>query len=528
MLLLVLLAACSPSKEALRAIGFSGGDVGGVSADEPRAAIVAREVLGIGGNAVDAAVALYFTSAVTFPASASLGAGGVCLVYDADERKVESLLFPAVPPPSADQNTRLKIAIPGAVRGMFALHARYGKLHWNQLLAPAEQLARLGHPMSRAMAKDLARVAVPLFNNLGIAAIFGRQDGTPLNEGELLVQLDLAGVISQLRTRGPGSFYSGALARNLVQSVAASGGSLTMDDLRGYQPEWRETIQTPYGDNVIHSVPPPLPGGVGLLQMWEMLNRDDRYEQAGAGERRHLLAEVSMRSFADRAAWQAPGAAPVDSAALISEDRIERLMAGYEANRHTPSSTLNPPPLKRRESPSGTSFSVVDGDGNAVACSLTLNNFFGRGWMAPGTGIIMAAARPADRGAISAMAPVMMVNRSSNNFFLAAAASGGAVAPSALIEVMTRTLIDGEPLDSAIGAPRIFHGGRPDVAVYEPGEPAETLDGLRKRGHLIAQAAALGRVNAVFCRKGIRDDPAGCSVNADPRGFGLASFVQFE
>ncbi len=528
MLLLVLLSACSSSGGGLRAVGFTGGEIGGVSADEPRAAIIAREVLGIGGNAMDAAVALYFTSAVTFPATSSLGAGGVCLIFDAEARRVESLLFPAVPPPSADENTRLKIAIPGAVRGMFALHARYGALSWRQLLAPAEQAARLGHPMSRAMAKDLARVAAPLFNSPEIAAIFSREDGTPLDEGELLVQLDLAGIISQLRTRGPGSFYSGALARKLVQSVTSSGGSLTMDDLREYQPEWRETIQTPFGNNVIHSAPPPLPGGVGLLQMWEMLIRDGRYAQADASERRHLLAEASMRSFADRAAWQATEAAAGDGAALLGEDRIERLMTGYEPDRHTPSSALNPPPAKRRESPSGTSFSVVDGAGNAVACSLTLNNFFGRGWMAPGTGIIMAAARPPERGAISAMAPVMMVNHNTGNFFLAAAASGGAVVPSALIEVMTRTLIDGETLEAAIKAPRIFHGGRPDVVVFEPDEPAVTLNGLRERGHLVAQAASLGRVNAVYCREGLQDNPAGCGVNVDPRGFGLASFVQFE
>ena len=527
-LLLLLLASCAPSSGILRAVGYSGGEIGGVSADEPRAAIVAREVLGFGGNAMDAAVALYFTSAVTFPANASLGAGGACLVFDAENRKIESLLFPAVPPPSADDNTRLKIAIPGAVRGMFALHARYGVLKWSQLLAPAEQAARLGHPMSRAMAKDLARVAAPLFNNPDIAAIFIREDGTPLDEGELLVQLDLAAIISQLRSRGPGSFYSGALARTLVKSVTSSGGSLTMDDLRGYQPEWRETIQTPYGDNVIHSTPPPLPGGVGLLQMWEMLQRDDRYAEADPAERRHLLAEVSMRSFADRSSWLTPGAAPGEAAALLAEDRIGRLMAGDQPNRHPPASALNPPPAKRRESPSGTSFSVVDGRGNAVACSLSLNNFFGRGWIAPGTGIIMAAARPADRGAISAMAPVMMVNRKAGDLFLAAAASGGAVAPSALLQVMARTLIDGESLDAAIKAPRIFHGGRPDVVVYEPGEAVENLNGLRLRGHLVAQAPALGRVNAVFCRKGIATNPAGCSGKVDPRGFGLASFVQFD
>lgn len=527
MLLLVVLAGCSSSTNALRTVGFSGGGIGGVSADEPRAAIVAREVLGIGGNAMDAAVALYFTLSVTYPATSSLGAGGVCLVFDAEGLKVESLLFPAIIPAGDDQNTRLKVAVPGAVRGMFALHARYGRLNWKQLLAPAEQLARLGHPLSRAMAKDLAQVAAPLFNDPGIAAVFSRKDGTPLKEGDLLVQLDLAEVISQLRTRGSGSFYSGALARILSQSVASSGGSLTIDDLRSYQPEWRETLQVPYGTNIIHSVPPPLPGGVGLLQMWEILVKDERYAEADPAQRRHLLAEASMRTFADRSAWQAADIAPGNMAALVGEERIERLMTGYDPARHTPSSSLVPPPKKRRESPSGTSFSVVDGAGNAVACSLTLNNFFGRGWMAPGTGIIMAAARPTDRGSISAMAPVMMTNRSANNLFLAAAASGGSVVPSALIEVMTRTLIDGDSLGEAIEAPRIFHGGRPDVVVYEADEPIETLDGLRQRGHLVVQAPSIGRVNAVYCSKGIRIDPAGCSVKVDPRGFGLASFVQF-
>ena len=102
------------------------------------------------------------------------------------------------------------------------------------------------------------------------------------------------------------------------------------------------------------------------------------------------------------------------------------------------------------------------------------------------------------------------------------------MAPSALLGVMARTLIDGEPLASAIQAPRIYQGGNPDLVVYEPGEPAESIDRLRRRGHKLAQAPALGRVNAIYCREGIQENPAGCSVNVDPRGFGLASFVQLE
>ena len=525
-MLAAVLAACAPAKGTLRAVGLAGGDVGGVSADEPRAAIVAREILRIGGNAMDAAVALYFTTAVTFPASASLGAGGACLVFDAKGRRVEALEFPALAPPSAGPDTRLKIAVPGAVRGMFALHARYGSLAWSQLLAPAEQAARLGHPVSRALASDLARVAGPLFNNPEIAAVFGREDGTPLGEGDMLVQLDLASVISQLRTRGAGRLYAADLARTLADAVTAAGGSLTVDDLRDYRPVLRGTIGVVFGDNVLHTVAPPLPGGVNLLQMWSILTAGDRYESAAPDTRRHLLAEASMRAFADRAAWRTADVG--DGADLISEARIERLMEGYRDDRHTPADQLSPAPEKRGESPSGTSFVVVDGDANAVACSLTLNNFFGRGWMAPGTGIVMAAARTAGRDAMTALAPVMLVNHNSGNLFLAAAASGGAAAPAALIEVMARTLIDGQPLADAVAAPRIFHGGRPDVAIHEPDEPAASLDALRRRGHLVAQAPAIGRVNAVYCRDGIHAGAASCGVSADRRGHGLASFVQFE
>ena len=108
--------------------------------------------------------------------------------------------------------------------------------------------------------------------------------------------------------------------------------------------------------------------------MWEMLQQDDRYADADPVERRHLLAEVSMRSFADRSSWLTPGAAPGEAAALLAEDRIERLMAGYQPDRHTPPSALNPPPAKRRERPSGTSFPVVYRRGHGLARSASRDN----------------------------------------------------------------------------------------------------------------------------------------------------------
>ena len=522
----LLLAGCS-AKETLRAVGVVQSSYGGAVGDEPRSVIVARDVLAAGGSAADAAVALYFTAAVTYPAAASLGAGGACLVYDPEDDRTEALEFPAVAPSRIDPGATRRNAVPGAVRGMAALHARYGRLQWKQLLGPAEQLARLGHPVSRALARDLALAAAPLFADAPTAAVFGGAGGAPLREGDRAVQLDLGAVITQIRTRGAGDFYTGDLARKLVVAVGRAGGSLGIEDLRDYRPAWRETVSLPFANERIHTLPPPAVGGVTLLQMWAMLTEDDRYDDAGPDERGHLLAEASMRALADRGAWlpRLGGGVAVDE--LISGDRVARLMAGYRADRHAPARTLSPPPVARSENPAAASFAVVDGKGSAVACVVTLNNLFGVGRMAPGTGIILAAAPHSSPPAAHSAAPVLVVNHNTDELLFAGAAAGGVTAPSALVEVMARTLIDGMPLARAVTAPRLFHGGLPDVVFTEPGEKGPRLDGLIGRGYEVAEVPEIGRVNAVHCAGGFQATGQSCVYSSDERGFGLATLAQF-
>ncbi|MFQ5958859.1 MAG: gamma-glutamyltransferase [Alphaproteobacteria bacterium] len=521
----VVLAACSP-QDTLRGVGLAGDFRGGVSGDEPRAVLVARDVLSAGGSAADAAVALYFAAAVTYPSSAALGGGGACLVFDPEERKVEALEFPAVAPQFADAGASPPNAVPGAVRGMFALHARYGRLQWSQLLAPAEEIARLGHPVSRALARDIGLAADALLADPAIARVFGRGDGTPLREGDELVQLDLAAVLTLLRTRGPGAFYSGDFARKFV-AAAAAGGALGVGDLRGYQPVWRETLQIPFGFHVMHTLASPTAGGVTLLQMWAMLTQDDRYEDADADERAHLLAEVSMRAIADRGEWLPRAGDPAGVAELVAEDRVERLMASYRPDRHAAAGTLSTPPTRHRENPAGTSFVVIDGEASAVACTVTLNNLFGIGRVAPGTGVILAAAPSASQPATASIAPVMVVNHNTGNFYFAAAASGGAAAPSALVDVMAGALVDGLTLSEAVAAPRLHHDGVPDAAVHEPGESELRLTALRRRGYALAEVPKLGRVNVAYCSEGFKGRKHDCLFVNDPRGHGLATAVHF-
>jgi len=504
----------------LRALGLQQSYFGGVVGDEPNSVVAARNILASGGNAADAAVALYFTSAVTYPAGAALGGGGACLVYDPVENRVEALEFPATAPNAVRAGATVNNAVPAAPRGMYALQARYGRLQWRQLLGQAEQMARIGHPISRALARDIALVAGPLFADPVMAKLFARPDGTPLQEGDYLVQLDLAALLTTIRTRGPGTFYNGDLARKLVEATQAAGGSLTIEDLREYRPVWRDSIWLRYEFERMHVVPPPGAGGVILLQMWNMLIDGGRYDGADDDERGHLLAAIGMRAFADRGTTM-----PI--AEQISEDRAEELMADYRPDARTPVGSLPTPPVAYRESPAGSSFVVVDGDGGAVACTITLNSLFGIGRMAAGTGIILAAAPSPAQRETSSQTPVLLVSHDTKQVLFAGAASGGAAAPSALAEVMARTLIDGEPLDVAIQTPRIHHGGFPDVVIYETTEQGARLQGLIRRGYKVLGVPELGRVNAISCLAEYKAGLEGCQIGNDRRGFGIGTVANY-
>lgn len=395
---LALLAGCS-SGEQLPQLGLFDNPKfsGGVAADEPRAVLVGRDALAAGGTAADAAVATYFTLAVTFPSTASLGSGGLCQVYrsDDDGDRAEVVEFPARLPQAIGAGVQRPTAVPGVVRGMYALQARYGRLPWAQLLAPAENFARLGHPVSRALAHDLALAGDALLRDPLARAIFSTADGLAVSEGQRVQQLDLAAILSQLRVKGPGDFYVGATAHKLVDAVQAAGGSLSLDDLRDYRPAWRTALGVPFDENVLYTAPPPAAGGVMAAAIWTLLADDNRYLDAVEDERPHLVAESALRAFADRLHWlDGRGKPPLEAA------RLEASMATYDPARHTSPTDLDPAPQNRLENPAATSFVTVDGRGMAAVCTVTLNNLFGAGRIAPGTGIFLAAA-PSAPGAES-------------------------------------------------------------------------------------------------------------------------------
>lgn len=498
-----------------------------MAADEPRAATLGRDVLSAGGTAADAAVAVYFGLAVTMPSSASLGGGGVCLVHDVRSGKTETLDFLAREPRSIPAGATRPTAIPGNPRGFFALHSRFGQLRWESLVGSAENLARFGTPVSRAFAADLAQVGDALLADPETARVFGRDEGRRLaREGDSLVQFELASTLGVLRRAGPGDFYDGPMARQLVAATIAAGGSLDIDDLRTYRPIWREAIRVPYGNRVAHFTSPPGAAGALEAQMWMMLADDDRFEDASPEVRNHLLAETALRAFADRGRWLGKdGASTVPPAELVAPARVAALMASYREDGRTPAAGITPQPVERLENPSATSFVVVDRYSSAVACTLTMNNLFGTGRFAGGTGILLAALPgPAGRGPTS-LGPMMVTNEHVNELIFAGAASGGGAAATSLINVAARALLGEQSLAQALEAKRVHHQGVPDITFVESGLSEEARDQLQRRGHQVTVSPSLGRVNAAYCPEGLPSHPNSCEIATDPppRGYGLAA-----
>ena len=429
-----------------------GGFVGAVSADEPRAALAAREVLATGGNAADAAVALAYTLMVTLPSRAGLGGGGACLAYKPDRNgpgrgAPEAVLFTPVAPRNLAGPVDRPAAVPTTPRGMFVLHARYGKKPFEGLVAPAEELARFGTPASRALIRDLAVVAGPLSADPNARAVF-IPGGVPLREGADLRQPDLGATLSQLRTAGVGDMYQGALARKIADASQVAGGGLTVEDLRAALPSTSAPIIVRAGRDNVAFLPPPADGGLGAAAAFEVLQRAPGDTNAAGAV---ALATVGR--------WRAGGAT------------VEQLLAQPVSGGAGLSGL-----------PASTSFVVLDRDGDAVACALTMGNLFGTGRIAPGTGMLLAASPGAAPRPL--LAAGIVFNTNVHAFRAAVGASGQEGASLAAADAIANTLRTNKPMP---------------VPVPEP-----------------------GRANVIACSRYLPDSEETCGWATDPRGAGLA------
>jgi gamma-glutamyltranspeptidase/glutathione hydrolase len=258
-------AGLSPGQGGLSAI-VRGRSFAAVSADESRAAEIGRDILQNGGNATDAAAAMYFALAVTLPSAAGLGASGACIVHDEKTKAAEAFVFPPIAAPGTIGGQAF--SVPAGVRAIMLMHIRYGQARWEQTVAGAERLARFGVPVSRALSRDLQVGAALLGTDRETRRIFSKGGaGTAVTEGDTWAQVDLAGTLGAIRQRGGSEFFQGALARTLSDQISQMGGSLPLEALRNAVPQAGPPASDSYGTFArrrVYVAPPPAAGAAAL------------------------------------------------------------------------------------------------------------------------------------------------------------------------------------------------------------------------------------------------------------------------
>lgn len=539
---------------------------GMVSSASPLASQVGVAILERGGNAVDAAIAVGFAMAVTWPEAGNIGGGGFMVVRD-DQGKAYALDYRETAPAAASRDmfldaqgnpteasltTRLGAGTPGTVRGFHEAHQKLGKLAWRDLVEPAIRLAQHGFVVDRGLADSFARHQDVLRQDPEASRIF-LADGQPPKAGDRLVQPELAATLRLIADHGPDGFYQGDVASLIHEDMARNGGIMTAQDLAAYRAVWREPIRFSYRGREIVSMPPPSSGGMLLAQILTMLEDDDLAKLGHQTPRMmHLIAEAERRAYADRNTYLGdPDFVHNPLVQLLDPDYLKQRRETIDLERATPEFSTRPGlgPLSRdarpaalaaRERPETTHYVVADALGNVVSNTYTLNGAFGSGIVVPGTGMLLNnemddfAAKPGsanlyglvqgERNAIaprkrmlSSMSPSIVLDPQ-GDFLMAVGTPGGSTIPTTTLQVITNVIDFGMNARQAIEAPRFHHQGLPQTLDVEAnGFAPETLKALEAMGHPIHVRKSLGDAQLILRR------PDGTLEGwADPRKGGLA------
>ena len=497
---------------------------GMVVAQERIAARIGVEVLDRGGNAVDAAVAVGFALAVTYPRAGNIGGGGFMVIHLAKESRDIAIDYRETAPeastptmflgadgnpdPVKSRDSGLAIGVPGTVAGLALAHEKYGsgKLSLADLMAPAIRLAQQGFSVEDDLADSLPIAARRLAQFPSTASILLKDGGKPLEAGDRLIQADLADTLKAIAARGPRAFYEGAIAKNIAEAVRNAGGIMTVDDLASYRAIERPVVRGTYRGRTIVSMPPPSSGGVHLI---EMLNILEGYDLRGLGrgdQSLHYFIEAMKRAYADRAVFMGdPDSIKIPQAGLISKKYASVLRAGITA-KATPAAEIHPGQPGEYEGQNTTHFSVIDRDGNAVSNTYTLNFSYGVGLIADGTGVLLnnelddftakagasnayglvgfAANLPGPgKRPLSSMTPTIVLQ--DGKPLLVTGSPGGSRIITAVLQIVTNVIDFQMPVADAVTAPRLHQQWQPEDVYVEPGFDPAVLAALKARGHII-------------------------------------------
>src|SRR5215470_15759981 len=514
---------------------------GMVVAQEPLAADVGVNVLKSGGNAVDAAVAVGFALAVTYPYAGNIGGGGFMLIRMADGRTT-FIDFRERAPRKATHDMYLDASgnvtkdsllgwraagVPGTVRGLELASKKYGRKRWFDLLQPAIALASSGFPISYAQMRSF-RTNAELLSQFPESKRIFLKGGAPYDWNENFQQPDLRRTLERIARHGAKEFYEGETAHILAREMEKNSGLITQLDLREYQAVERKPLEGDYKGYHIITSPPPSSGGVGILQMLGMLD-GTAYEKskAGSATEYHYLAEVMRRFYADRNEYLGdPDFVKDPIAAMLDPAYIRGRRDSIDAVNATPSDQIRPGlPAGAAEGSDTTHYSVADEQGNVVTVTYTLNNGYGSKVTVPGLGFLLNdemddfSAKPGTpnlfglvqgetnsiapgRRPLSSMVPTIVLK--DGKPFLALGAPGGSMIITAVLQVMLNVMDFGMNVQDAIDFPRIHHQWKPDTLGIERGVSPDTIALLKKAGYSIEEAKpiVIARVEAILLSDG--------------------------
>ena len=513
---------------------------GMVVSAHPLASEVGLDILNQGGNAVDAAIAMQYALTVTEPMMSGLGGGGFMMVYDANTKETTIINSRERAPAGADPEMFLKddgeamefqdrvihgnsVGVPGTPAGLQTSHDMWGTIAMPELIAPAVSLAEEGFPIDDFMAYQIEENAEKL-DRSAAGEVF-LNEGTPLTEGDMLIQEDLANTLSMISENGTDYFYNGEIADALANTVQEFEGSMTKEDMMNYDVTVDEPVWGQYKDYDIATMPPPSSGGIFLLQMLGILDGFDlsQYDIQSA-EKYHLYSETMHLAYADRAEYAGdPEFVDVPIEGLLHPDYLDerRDLISLDSVIEEPESGDVTPfqeGFEREgavEQPGDkvdgqtTHYSVIDQYGNVVSYTTTIEQVFGSGIMVPEYGFLLNNeltdfdAEPGganevqpNKRPLSSMTPTIVFN--DGQPVLTVGSPGGQTIITSVLQTILNTYEYDLSLEDALNEPRIFTNG-PDTYSYEEGISEDIISELNDMGHGFTEdPAPIGNVNSIM------------------------------
>lgn len=503
-----------------------------IASANPEATQAGMQVLGEGGNAFDAAVAVSAALAVVEPYSSGIGGGGFWLLHVAQYNRNTMIDGREYAPGAAtatmyqdkhgnvidglSTDGPLSAGIPGEPAALVYLNKHYGRLSLAKDLAPAIKLARDGYRLDSMFQRIIAERVDKLKKWPAAAAIFLDHGKVPA-VGWLLKQPDLAHTLELLAQHGDAGFYRGPLAKQLVDGTRAAGGIWTLADLRDYKVRERKPLVGHYHGMNIVSAPPPSSGGIVLLETLNILSGYDLTQDSGL-QRKHLVIEAMRRAYRDRAEYLGdPDFVTMPVKRLISPYYAAGLRSNILADRATPSSDLAPVTISKPESMHTTHISILDKQGNEVSATFTVNFRFGSGFVPPGTGVLLndemddfvskpgvpngyglvgndANAIAPHKRPLSSMTPTFLQTRNGQ----AVLGTPGGSRIISMVLLGTLDYFNGGDATSIVSTPRYHMQYLPDVVFYEPGAfSADEITGLKNMGYQLREIHPYGNMQAI-------------------------------